>query len=93
MIIVAYIRDNASEMEQKELEKNTKSGNQINAMPLAYSVERIQPDVILQCRQIELPKRTIFDNFVDCYSVRKNFKMLINVEKSSNAVPVVDGLR
>lgn len=53
-----------------------------------------QPDVVLQCRKLaDVQQKTFFDSLAECYSTRKNLDMLFSVKTSSNAVPIIDGLR
>lgn len=94
MIIASLREDTTGETAPKEsIVENTKPVTE--TISLSYNVESVSvpPDVVLQCRRIETPTKTIFDDLCECYSVRKNMKMLLSVQKSSNAVPIIDGLK
>lgn len=93
MMIISYLReDTACDQNQNVLVQTPQQ--QLNGTTMAYSESASNPpDIILQCRKIAMPKRTLLDNLIDCYSIRDNYKMLISCNKSPNAVPIIDGLK
>lgn len=50
------------------------------------------PDVV-QCTKNCESKKAFIDEIVECFSLRNNIEILTNVQKPSNAVPIVDGLK
>lgn len=87
MMIVAYLKeDTGTEMQEKI------STNGIKEEMITATVP-IPPDVVLQCQKVNVPKKTLFDNLTECYSTQNNMNMLFSVKKSSNAVPIIDGLK
>lgn len=93
MMIISYLReDTACDQNQNVLVQTPQQ--QINGTTMAYSESASNPpDIVLQCRKIVMPKRSFLDNLIDCYSIRDNYKMLINCKKSPTAVPIIDGLK
>lgn len=95
MMIISYLReDTACNQNQNQNVLVQTSQPPINGTTMVYSESASNPpDVVLQCRKIDMPKRTFLDNLIDCYSIRDNYKMLISCKKSPNAVPIIDGLK
>lgn len=53
----------------------------------------VTPDVVMQCTKNCESKKAFIDEIVECFSLRNNIEILTNVQKPSNAVPIVDGLK
>lgn len=51
------------------------------------------PDIIMQCQQMTMPKKSVLTDFIECFSLYNNISLLFSVRKSSNAVPIIDGLK
>lgn len=104
MMIVAYLREDVSvqqhqhqyqpqQQQHQQTTETTKAENDALSSNYNATTASLPPDVVLQCRKIETPTKAFFDEFIACFSVRKNMRMLISVQKPSNAVPIIDGLK
>lgn len=93
-MIIAYLKEsNASEPLKTELSvENQQNGGAVQS---AFGSEShsIPPDVVMHCTKLPVPKKTFVDEFVECFSLRKNVQTLIDTSKPPNAVPIVDGLK
>lgn len=93
MMIISYLREDTAYDQNQNVSVQSPQ-QQINGTTMAYSESASNPpDIVLQCRKTVVPKRTFFDNLIDCYSVRDNYTMLISCKKSPTAVPIIDGLK
>lgn len=83
MMVVAYLRE-SSACQPIKIEH-----------PVNKPTDSLQnpPDVVLQCAKVSMPKKTFIDEFIECFSLRKNMQSLANVDKPGNAVPIVDGFK
>lgn len=96
MMIVAYVKEsNASESPKIELFVENQSTSNGGAVQSAFPAEShsIPPDVVMHCTKSPAPKKTFVDEFVECFSLRKNVQTLIDTSKPPNAVPIIDGLK
>lgn len=97
MMIIAYFREsNANQLQKIELSATNSVSNNGGIVQTAFVSEshsNLPPDVVMHCAKTTALPTTFFDEIVDCFSVRKNFRTLIDTKKSSNAVPIVDGLK
>lgn len=96
MMIVAYLRETTA---NESLKIDSTDTNQMasNVRPAQSSfvseTHSIPPDVVMHCTKSAVPKKTFFDEIVECFSLRKNVQTLVDTTKPSNAVPVIDGLK
>lgn len=96
MMIVAHLKEDTGNQIQEKISTNEIKEQIITtAVSSGYINEpvSIPPDVISQCLKVNVPKKTVFDHLTECYSTQKNMNMLFSVQKSSNAVPIIDGLK
>lgn len=96
LIVIAYVKDGTTTNEPVKIENSVDKQNENNgtvAANFVSEVHSIPPDVVMHCPKASVPKRTIFDDIVECFSLRKNFQILTSVDKPANAVPIVDGLK
>lgn len=97
MIIIAYTKESAEnevmviKIEQP-IDKNAES-NGIVSTQFVSDTHVNPPDVVMHCHKTSVPKTMFFDEFIDCFSVRKNLEILTSVKKPANAVPIIDGLK
>lgn len=96
MMIVAYLKEsNASESLKIELPVENQIARNGGVVQSAFVSESHSnpPDVVMHCTKLAVPKKTFIDEFVECFSLRKNVQTLIDTSKPPNAVPIVDGLK
>lgn len=95
LIVIAYVKDGTTTNEPVKIENNVDKQIENNGTEAANFVSESHsiPDVVMHCPKASVPKRTIFNDIVECFSLRKNFQILTSVDKPANAVPIVDGLK
>lgn len=99
MMIVAYVRESTTN-EAVEIENHDDKQNENNGIVSSNFVTESHlnplnpvPDVVMHCPKASVPKKSLFDEIVECFSLRKNLQILTSVDKPANAVPIVDGLK
>lgn len=94
MMVMAHIREgcrkDVTEEENHSVDHLTQAGITSGVTKLPSSPS---PDFGIQRLKISVPTRVNFDEIVECFSLRKNIQMLVNVKKPVDAVPAVDGLK
>lgn len=95
MMVIAYFKEsNANEplKIERSIDNHTTSNGHV---PSAYGSETHSnpPDVVMDCRNTIVPKKTFLEEFVECFSLRKNFQILVSTQKPQNAVPIIDGIK
>lgn len=98
MTIVAYMRENTPAetvkiAENQCVEKQNENNGIVSSTFVTESTHSNPPDVVMHCPKVSKPKKTIFDDIVECFSLRKNIQTLTSVDKPANAVPIIDGLK
>lgn len=105
MVAIAYFKGDSV---IKTCDKNTAGQMTSNApistasnttntvtMPSAYVTEPVPnpPDVIMQCHKVPVPTKSAIEDFIECFSLSNNMSILMGVQKSASAVPIIDGLK
>lgn len=99
MMIVAYLKEsNAIESQKIEVpvENRITSNGGVVAVQSTFVSEANHsnpPDVVMHCTKLAVPKTTFVDEFIECFSLRKNIQTLVDTSKPPSAVPIVDGLK
>lgn len=87
-MIVAYIREGTSNNSHIFIRKLISTEFSFVLEPRPNP-----PDVVMQCTKNITGNKVFIDDVVECFSLRNNLEMLTSVQKPTNAVPIVDGLK
>ncbi|XP_055307399.1 uncharacterized protein LOC129571608, partial [Sitodiplosis mosellana] len=94
MMVIAHIREGSKydeAMKTRHLVETRTETNDIVSSSLVTAPSSNSPD----CPRTSTPMKLFLDEIVECYSLRKNIRMLAsaNAKKAADAVPIVDGLK
>lgn len=98
-MIIAYIRDDCDVKETANNKLSIKSteSNETVIKKRTFDFHTHSPSNLSNVGMHRLKsmrvKRMLIDDIIQCFSLRKNFQILISVHKPVNAVPIVDGLK
>lgn len=96
MMIIAYIRDDSENDETLKIERVIETRTEPNGIVSSAFIKDShsnQPDAAIHNPKTNVPKKMLFDEIVKCFSIRKNMRFLITVDKPPNAVPIIDGIK
>lgn len=95
MMIIAYLREGNSN-EPSVIEHPVGKHPETNGIVASAFVSESYsnpPDVVMHCPTTSQTSKTLIDDVIECFSIRKNLQILTNTSKPPNAVPIVDGLK
>lgn len=105
MLIVAYIKEDSgiklytnpevTLMTAEKLSVQSAAIVAVTTKTSGYNANSVEnpPDVILHCRKLPAPTKSMLNDFIECFSVRNNLSQLLVGQKTANAVPIIDGLK
>lgn len=95
MMILAHIRESATKelIVIEHTVANQPNGNGVANGGFVPELSSNPPDVVMQCQKTSTQKKVFLDELAECFSLQKNFRSLMNLDRPANAVPIVDGFK